>query len=126
MSVDTLTARLVAEVNRLRESQTELENQARNFAGAERIYRMHQAWALLQVDGRNQAERQANAEGLEHDGRTLSDSRYARDLAEGLRTSAIEAVRGQRQVISALQSLIASERSESELLRYAPHEAVGA
>lgn len=122
----TLGQRLLDEVQRLREAQAELEKQAREFAEAERIYRAHQAWALLQVDGKNQAERQAHAESVEYQGRVLGDSRFNRDLAAGLKDSAMEAVRGQRQVISALQSLIASERSEAELLRFAPQEAVGA
>jgi hypothetical protein len=126
MTSASLSARLVNEVDRLRSAQAELEKQSREFPEAERIYRIHEAWALLQVDGRNEAERKARAEFIEYEGRVLSDSRFARDIVRGAKDSADSAVRNQRQIISAIQTEMASERSEAELLRFAPQEAVGA
>lgn len=126
MSTATLTRKLLEEVDLLRTAQTNLEASSNDFATTERAYRLHSAIAYVHADGKNTDERKANAELHEISGRTLAEARYSRDMARGLKESALEAVRSSRTVISAIQSLIASERSEAELLRWGSREAVGA
>lgn len=123
----TVAQRLLGAVEDLRTSQAELERRVHEATAAERRYRACKAKALLQANGSTVGEREANAElsRVDHDSSTgevltLSDVRYLRDLAEGLRASSMEAVRGDRTIVSALQSLAALERSEAELVRYGP------
>lgn len=127
-----LAGQLVQAVNDLRTAQTDLEERSRTYADAERKYRHAKAVAYLRSHGANITERESNAElmtiAATHEGEalTLNDIRHQRDLADGLRTSALEAVRSYRGVVSALQSLASLEKSEAELARYGPQEAWGA
>lgn len=118
-----IAADLVAAVKDLRDAQQNLAKYAREAAVTERSYRRAKAIAFLRSPGRNVAEREANAEMYVVEEREdnqimLGDVRYKRDLAEGLRVSAQEAVRSHRQIVSALQSLAGLERSEADLARY--------
>lgn len=46
-----------------------------------------------------------------------ADLRMTRDIADGMRAAALEAVRARRTQISAMQSLLAAERAEAEFAR---------
>jgi hypothetical protein len=131
--VATISQQLLSAVQSLRESQDELKACVRTAAESEREYRQTKAVSLLRAEGRSVADREAAAETMRHgvdtetgEVITLSDIRFKRDLAEGLRVSALEAVRSYRAIVSALQSLAALERSEAELAKYGPQEAWGA
>jgi len=80
------------------------------YAEAEHDYRRAKAEAYLTTVG-TVAEREAQTYGL------VGDARRARDLADGARLAALEAVRSRRTQLSALQSLLAAHRSETELAR---------
>lgn len=128
----TLSQRLLDAVHALREAQDDLAQRVRDHANAQRRYKHDKATCLLRAEGRSVADREAAAETMRlgadpETGEviTLSDVRYLRDLAEGLRVSALEAVRSYRTIVSALQSLAALERSEAELAKYGPQEAWG-
>jgi hypothetical protein len=121
-----LAQQLIESVRDLRAAQQELETRSREYAQAERRYRKAKAIAFLRSSGRNVTERESNAElFIIEDQSTLSDIRFERDTAEGLRVSALEAVRSYRGIVSALQSLASLERSEAELAKYGPQEAWG-
>lgn len=125
-----LAAQLVSAVNDLREAQKELDQRARDYADAERNYRKAKAIAFLRSGGRNVVERESNAELFvfeAHEGeqQTLSDIRFLRDQAEGLRVSSLEAIRSNRGIVSALQSLAGLERAEAELAKYGGEAAWG-
>lgn len=49
-----------------------------------------------------------------------ADLRYERDVAEGVRSSAKEAVRARQQQVSLLQSLLNAHKAEAELARTGP------
>ena len=122
----TLGQQLLAAVNDLRTAQAELEAKARDYARTEAAYRHAKAVSYLQSEGKNQAEREANAELVVFGEGTLNLVRYRRDLDDALRNSAQEAVRTHRGIVSALQSLAALERAEADLARYGSQQAVGA
>lgn len=90
----------------LREASTEL-------AHAEFRYRKERGvqWAKTADQKLVVAERDARVDA------ETAEQRLERDLAEGKRQSALEAVRSRRQQLSAWQSWIAAERAEAELTR---------
>lgn len=99
----------------------ELRKQSELLAEAESEYRKGKAIAWLSCpkyrsdgDKVQAAEREAWVDG------ETADLRKARDLAEGLRQAALEAVRSRRTQLSALQSLMAANRAEAEFARTGP------
>lgn len=84
-----------------------------DFAEAEHAYRSAKAVAYLGTEG-TVAEREAVVYGL------VGELRRARDLADGERLAALEAVRSRRTQLSALQSLLAAHRSEADFARVGP------
>lgn len=122
MSAAELTAELLRAVKTLRESHVELQQQTIAYVRAEKDYRRAKAIAYLRSPGRNVVERESNAELKEINDKTLGDWRFDRDLAEGLKVSALEAVRSNRSVVSAIQTLAANERAEAELARWSSEE----
>jgi hypothetical protein len=94
---------------------TALRDQARDLAEAERDYRAAKARAWVEVVGAlpdaTVAQREAWAQGV------TKDQRFKRDLADGLRVAALEAVRSRRTQLSAWQSWLAAERAEAEFAR---------
>jgi hypothetical protein len=118
MNARELTDLMLQTVKDIRAAGAELERCSREYARAERSYRLSRATALLAAHGGTVSEREAHAD------QATADVRYERDLADGLRTSALEAVRSHRGVLSALQSLAALERSEAELAKWGPEAAV--
>lgn len=98
-----LSALLEAGLKALREAGEE-------YARAEHAYREKRAQAYLRSSG-TVGEREANVDLY------TGDERLRRDLADGLRSAALESVRSRRQQLSALQSLLAAHRSEAEYVR---------
>lgn len=92
-----------------------LRRAASDAATAEHVYRKAKAaaWATVRSEGdRTAAHMQAEVEFR------TADQRLERDLAEGERQAALEALRSRRQQLSAVQSLAAAHRAEAEHARY--------
>lgn len=132
MNAAEYNQRLVAAAERLRKAHLEYDARIRDHCTAERLFKLGESIALLQVDGKNQQERSARAElelvtVPEVDGKVSPNQlRYAAHLAEGLRDSAKRAVDSYRQEMSALQSLASLAKSEAELAKWEPRESVPA
>jgi len=90
-----------------------LRQAAVDYAQAEHAYRQAKALAYLGTEG-TVAEREAIVY------ERVGDLRLARDLADGERLAALEAVRSRRTQLSALQSLLAAYRSEADFARVGP------
>ena len=87
-----------------------LRQSAVDYAHAEHTYRHEHALAYLTTEG-TVAEREAKTYAL------VGELRRDRDIADGVRAAALEAVRARRTQLSALQSLLAAHRSEADLAR---------
>lgn len=113
----TLTE-LITEANRLSgkidEGVRHLSRAAGNAADAERTYRLRKAQAWLTVQAGTVPERQAQVDAV------CADERHARDIAEGERLAALEALRSRRGQLSALQSIAAAFRAEAEHSKFGP------
>jgi hypothetical protein len=102
------------------EGVNEMRRQASLYAEAEHDYRLakSKAWmeAPREVDGFKitAGEREAWVDAK------TADERKVRDIADGLRQTALEAVRSRRTQLSALQSYLAAERAEAEFARTGP------
>lgn len=90
-----------------------LREQAAEFAECEEVYRHRKARAWFEAPAGTVPEREAWVNG------ETAAARKSRDLADGLRQAALEAVRSRRAQISALQSLLAADRAEAEFARTA-------
>lgn len=88
-----------------------LRQSAEALAVAERDYRHAKAKAWLRAEGELAREREANV-----DSRT-AELRMARDLAEGTRQAALEALRSRRSQLDALRSILSATRADMELAR---------
>ncbi len=97
-----------------------LKEQVGTYANAEAAYRKGKAQAWI-VAPRFHEDTKVTAGEREAwvDGET-ADLRHARDVADGMRQAALEAVRSRRSQISALQSLLAGHREEVALARTGP------
>jgi hypothetical protein len=111
-----LNVQLLEAADRLRGSLADLETRSVNYAKAERSYRLAKSTAYLATTG-TVGEREAHAESA------INELRYQRDLADGLRTSALEAVRSNRGVLSAVQTLANLYREEASFDRTGPEQA---
>lgn len=101
----------------LNKALTFLHQQVTEYADAEAAYRRAQAvaWTTVPRDkGTLAAEREANVNAA------TADDRKRRDLADGMRQAALEAVRSRRAQISALQTLMNGYRAEAEFARTGP------
>jgi hypothetical protein len=92
------------------EALDQLRASSRDYADAEHAYRQARAKAWLAARG-TVNERESMVE------LRCGDLRYARDLADGLRSASVEAIRSRRAQLSALQSVLAASRAEVELAR---------
>ena len=88
--------------------------QAEELAEAEHDYRLAVAQAFVSAPDGTVPEKEAWVNGR------CAAARRRRDLADGLRQAALEAVRSRRTQVSALQSLLAAERVEAEFARTGP------
>lgn len=91
-----------------------LRDNARTLAGAEHAYRLAVAQAWMKAPEGTAGARDAWVKG------ETADMRRMRDVSEGMRVAALEAVRSRRQQLSAVQSLLAAHRSEADALRFGP------
>jgi len=111
---DQMLVQMMDEARRLSEKLEAglkaLRDASADYANAEHRYREARAKAYLQAAG-TVGEREARADML------TGELRLQRDLADGMRSSALEAVRSRRQQLSALQSLLAAHRAEAEYVR---------
>lgn len=101
-----------------------LRHQSEVLADAERIYRKAKAEAWVKVprdgtDDKSQRNWTAGRREAWVDAET-ADLRYARDVADGMRSAALEAVRARRTQVSVLQSLLNAEKAEAEFVRTGP------
>ena len=108
-----LNAELLKVAGELRAANERLEKAAYETASAEWAYRKAKAEAFAKV-------RQSEVKLLAPEKEALADSiaadaRMDRDLAEAGKVAALEAVRSLRSMLSALQSVAASARSEADL-----------
>jgi hypothetical protein len=101
-----LSALLDRGVQALREASVE-------YAVAEHEYRRAKSEAYLSTGG-TVGEREAQVYGM------VGDKRHHRDLADGQRMAALEAVRSRRTQLSAIQSLLAAHKSEADFARTGP------
>lgn len=111
MSLETLTAEAWRLSQLLDKGVTALRDAAVAYAEAEHAYRERRALAYLETESGTVAEREAHVYAL------VGDWRRARDLADGQRLAALEAVRSRRAQLSAIQSILAAHRSEADLAR---------
>ncbi len=113
MNAHDLNTQLLDAVERLRASQDDLEQRVVAAAKSEKQYRMAKATAYLASSG-TVNEREARAENA------INELRFERDMAEGLKMSALEAVRGNRTVVSAVQTLAGLYKEEAAFGRTGP------
>lgn len=111
VSLETLTAEAWRLTQLLDKGVMALRDAGVAYAEAEHLYRSQSAVAYLKTESGTVAERDA------HVYLAVGDSRRLRDLADGQRSAALEAVRSRRAQLSALQSVLAAYRAESELAR---------
>jgi len=111
VSLETLTAEAWRLSQLLDKGVTALRDAAIAYAEAEHAYRERRAMAYLETESGTVAEREAHVYAL------VGDWRRARDLADGQRLAALEAVRSRRAQLSAIQSILAAHRSEADLAR---------
>ncbi len=108
---------------RIDEGVQRLAHEAKHAAASERDYRKAKAEAWVTVRAVASGEKITAAElAARVDGAT-ADLRYERDLAEGMRQAALEALRSRRAQVSALQSLLAAGREEAAFARTGPEMA---
>jgi hypothetical protein len=114
MDLATLTAEAVRLSGLLDKGIAALRASAVRFAEAEHAYRSASAMAYLETESGTVAEREAHVYAL------VGDLRRHRDLADGEKVAALEAVRSRRTQLSALQSLLAAHRAEADFARTGP------
>ena len=110
MNAAELNVQLLDAAEKLRNSLADLEERSKEYALRERQYRHAKAVAYLSTSG-TVGEREARAE------EAINEPRYQRDMAEGLKVSALEAVRSNRGVLSAVQTLANLYREEASFDR---------
>lgn len=113
MNAAELETRLDDAASSVRASLADLEKRSIDYAKAERTYRMAKATAYLASTG-TVSEREARAENA------INEVRFERDMAEGLRGSALEAVRSYRGLLSAVQTLASLSKEEAAFARTGP------
>jgi hypothetical protein len=111
MDLETLTAEAWRLSQLLDKGIVALRDAGIAYAEAEHEYRLQNAMAYLETESGTVAEREAHVYAL------VGDFRRLRDLADGQKIAALEAVRSRRGQLSALQSVLAAYRSEAELAR---------
>lgn len=98
-----------------------LRDQSKQLAAAEQQYReaKAKAWVKCPRDDAGQKEWTAARREAWVDAE-CANLRYHRDIAEGMRSAALEAVRARRTQVSVLQSLLNAEKAEAEFARTGP------
>lgn len=101
---------------------TAINAAAREYAEREAEYRKAKAvaWVTVKAEAAGKPEK-ALAKDLEVQvDAATADLRRARDIAEGARQSALEAIRSRRAQLSAFQTLANGYRAEADFNRTAP------
>jgi len=111
MDLETLTAEAWRLSQLLDKGVAALRDAAVEYAEAEHKYRETKAMAYLETESGTVAEREAHVYAL------VGGHRRDRDLADGQRLAALEAIRSRRAQLSAVQSIISAHRAEAELTR---------
>lgn len=117
------TAEMYAEAQRfsagIDHALESLREHVEKSAAAERDYRKEKAkaWARAKTMDMLAKEKEAWVDA------ETADLRYDRDLADGLRQGALEAVRSRRAQLSKVQTFANVERAEMELARTGPEMA---
>jgi hypothetical protein len=114
MNVEMLTEEALRLSGLIDKGVAALAQASVTFADAEHHYRLAKAKAYLSSPDGTVAEKEAHVYEL------VGDLRHARDLADGQRVAALEAVRSRRGQLSALQSLLAAHKSEADFARTGP------
>lgn len=114
MSLATIETELMRLSRLVDQGITALRDQAQELAETEREYRKAKALAYVQITDGTAAAREAAVQGH------TADLRYQRDLADGLRQAALEAVRSRRTQMSALQTLLNAHQEEAKFARTGP------
>lgn len=91
-----------------------MRDQAHEYANAEHDYRKATAEAWLLVPAGTVPEREAWVQGH------TAVERRRRDLADGIRSAAVESVRSRRAQISSLQTISNAHRAEIDMARTGP------
>ena len=118
MSTATWNRELLDASHRLDDALTELDGRTREWAEADRAWRRARAESYARQKGfpGTVPEKEAVVE------METADGRYEAQLAEGLKVSALEAVRSRRTQLSAIQTLVSLSKAEAELARWGPTE----
>ena len=111
MDLEALTAEAWRLSQLLDKGIMALRDAAVAYAEAEHEYRSQNAMAYLETESGTVAEREAHVYAL------VGDFRRRRDLADGQKLAALEAVRSRRAQLSAVQSILSAHRAEAELSR---------
>jgi hypothetical protein len=114
MEIETLTAEAMRLSALLDKGILALRDAAVVYAHAEHAYREKKSMAYLETESGTVAEREAHVYAI------MGEHRLARDLADGERMAALEAVRSRRTQLSAVQSLLAAHKSEADFARTGP------
>ena len=97
----------------LDQATKDLFTAGKDWATKSHLYRQAKSKALLQVlGGKNRDEREAMASPF------FEQEKFDSELAEAIKESTLEQVRGLRTQLSALQTIVASRRSELEATAY--------
>jgi len=93
-----------------------MKNTTVESAVAERDYRKAkaEAWVRVKPEDMLAKEKEAWVDA------ETSDLRYRRDLADGMRQAALEAVRSRRAQLSKVQTFVNAEREEAAFARTGP------
>lgn len=114
MTLDELQAEALRLSAMLEKGLAALRESSVTYAEAEHEYRERKAMAYLETESGTVAEREAHVYAL------VGDWRRRRDLADGQRLAALEAVRSRRSQLSAVQTLISAHRAEADFARTGP------
>lgn len=93
---------------------TAFRESVQTTAEAEREYRKAKAMAWVQQETGTAQEKLAHVDAA------CADLRYQRDLAEGMKEAAKQAIAARRTQISLIQSVLSAHRAEAEFARTAP------
>lgn len=114
MDLNAAHQEMVRLSGKIDEAVDALKVEVRRYARAERDYRKakREAWLRAPEGVVPQREAWVNAE--------VADQRYSRDLADGMKQTALEAVRSHRAQLSAWQTDVNGYREEMGMGRYGP------
>lgn len=99
---------------RLDAAHADLVKAVREYAEREHAYRLARSSAFLTAEG-TIADKESKVD------QSCGDLRKERDIAEGMKVSALELVRSLRSQLSALQTVSSSVKAEAELARVGPN-----